>query len=294
MTPADNSNSKTEVVQQIPMDLLDVDYNFNSRGVVLSEDVQDLSNSINLDGLQSPVCVSRKDDGRFSLIYGFRRHKAFQVLGKSHIPAFVRNLDGDGKARLANLTENIERKQLDIVQEARALKWFFDNNWSDKMISEQFTRSIVWVRARRAILRIPEELHPYIAIAEIGDKQLIRISQLELHDQYQMVADYRDAKLDLSKFGLTKGRAPSERAASNRYTSTRVPTPHEIEQVKIFFYDTFGPSITTKLMAWCGGYQSHKEIWNAIKKHCESEGIVFSPPDDLISRLTSDDSETDE
>jgi ParB/RepB/Spo0J family partition protein len=279
------------------MDQIAVDYQFNSRGAVHEADVVSLANSIRCDGLQSPVAVFPATDPKnpnikYKLMYGFRRHKAFEVNKATTIPAFIRDVPEASVQRLNNLTENLERLNLNTVQEAYALEWFFNSGWPDHLIADRFNKNVIWSRARRALLKIPKELHPYIGATNIGDKQIIKISTLSRDDQYKMVAQYKDRTLNLEAWGLgNRKKMPSEQAQMPKYTIKRKPTSKELEEVKLFFYDTFGPSIVTRLLAFADGYASMEETWKDIKEYCESQGTDFVAPTDLISRLAEGDAD---
>ncbi len=79
-----------------------------------------LSASIKEDGVMQPVVVAKSDHpGKYILIAGERRWRASKLAGKEEIPAIIRDSANDDMLRLA-LIENIQRQDLNIIEEAEA------------------------------------------------------------------------------------------------------------------------------------------------------------------------------
>ena len=85
-----------------------------------------LMESIKARGVLEPVLVSRQQDGAFRLLVGERRFKACQVLGLTTIPArIVKQADTKADVITLQLIENLERENLDPIDEANAYLEFF-------------------------------------------------------------------------------------------------------------------------------------------------------------------------
>lgn len=84
-------------------------------------DIIKLAESIRSDGLLQPICVSPVEDGYFEVIHGHRRFKACQQLGYESIPCIVETRTEEEKARIV-LAENLQRKDLNPIEEARGYK----------------------------------------------------------------------------------------------------------------------------------------------------------------------------
>jgi ParB family chromosome partitioning protein len=85
------------------------------------ESLQDLADSISEQGVVQPIVVRGIGDGRYEIIAGERRWRASQLAGLHEIPAVVREVDDRGAIAIA-LIENIQRENLNPMEEARALK----------------------------------------------------------------------------------------------------------------------------------------------------------------------------
>lgn len=83
--------------------------------------LQELADSIRAQGLVQPVVVRPNGQGEYELIAGERRWRAVQLLGLADIPAIVKDIDDAAAAAIA-LIENIQREDLNPLEEARALE----------------------------------------------------------------------------------------------------------------------------------------------------------------------------
>ena len=104
---------KNKLFNEIEIDLIDVNP-FQPRTNFNSIDLDELSSSIDKLGLIQPITI-KKNDGRFTLISGERRLRAFQKLSKKSIPAYIRTANDQESLEMA-LVENIQRKNLDPIE----------------------------------------------------------------------------------------------------------------------------------------------------------------------------------
>jgi ParB/RepB/Spo0J family partition protein len=129
--------------------------------------IDSLVHSISLVGLLSPLVVD--EDGR--LVAGFRRYRAIKSLGWEDVQVVVTE---SKKAGLANLMENLERKQLTFYEEAQALRRLFPGV-EFKEIAETLSMSATWVRRRMRFWELPAEI---IKMAKDGDLTVNQVSDL--------------------------------------------------------------------------------------------------------------------
>ncbi|MDX2457314.1 MAG: ParB/RepB/Spo0J family partition protein [Gammaproteobacteria bacterium] len=84
------------------------------------DSLQDLADSISAQGVVQPIVVRSIDAGRYEIIAGERRWRAAQMAGLHEIPAVVREVEDRAAIAIA-LIENIQRENLNPLEEARAL-----------------------------------------------------------------------------------------------------------------------------------------------------------------------------
>jgi ParB family chromosome partitioning protein len=85
------------------------------------ESLQDLADSISAQGVVQPIVVRAIAAGRYEIIAGERRWRAAQLAGLHEIPAVVREVEDRAAIAIA-LIENIQRENLNPLEEARALE----------------------------------------------------------------------------------------------------------------------------------------------------------------------------
>ncbi len=85
----------------------------------------ELADSIKAQGLMQPILVRPVDANRFEIIAGERRWRAAQRAGLSEVPALVRDVPDQSALALA-LIENIQREDLNPLEEAQGIKRLID------------------------------------------------------------------------------------------------------------------------------------------------------------------------
>ena len=86
-----------------------------------------MASSIKSKGILQPIIVRKKSEDLFEIIAGERRWRAAQIAGIHEIPAVINQMT-DEEAMQAALIENIQRENLNPVEEARAYKAILKNN----------------------------------------------------------------------------------------------------------------------------------------------------------------------
>ena len=89
------------------------------------EDLKELSSSIKNQGLIQPIIVKPTNDNQYQIIAGERRWRASQLIGAHEIDCVVKDLD-DTNILEAALIENIQREDLNVIEEASAYKGLID------------------------------------------------------------------------------------------------------------------------------------------------------------------------
>lgn len=109
-----------DALRDVPVDLIQRG-RYQPRLDIQPEKLEELADSIRAQGIVQPVVVRPlSGGGRFELIAGERRWRAAQLAGLDHVPAVIRDVD-DRAAMSIALIENIQREQLNPIEEALAL-----------------------------------------------------------------------------------------------------------------------------------------------------------------------------
>ncbi|MBQ7585210.1 MAG: ParB/RepB/Spo0J family partition protein, partial [Desulfovibrionaceae bacterium] len=105
------------------------------------ESLQELANSIRKQGIIQPLLVRQISDDSFQIIAGERRYRAAKIAGLSSVPVYVRNMN-DEDVMTAALIENLQREDLNPLEEAQALKTLRDAlDLTQEALAEKLGRS---------------------------------------------------------------------------------------------------------------------------------------------------------
>ncbi len=105
------------------------------------ESLQELADSIKAQGVIQPIVVRPISAGKFEIIAGERRWRASQLAGLQEIPAVVKELN-DQSAAAISLIENIQREDLNPLEESRALQRLIDEfEMTHQQVAEVVSRS---------------------------------------------------------------------------------------------------------------------------------------------------------
>ena len=120
--------------------------------------LQELANSIKVQGVIEPIIVRGIAGGRFELIAGERRWRASQLAGMSEIPALVRDIDDRAAIAIA-LIENIQREDLSPLEEAHSLaRLIAEFKLTHQQAADAVGRSRAAVSNLLRLLELPETI----------------------------------------------------------------------------------------------------------------------------------------
>jgi len=249
----------SEQIHDIDLDQIDADFEWNSRKDITDESVQSLIQSIKDNGLETPVVVRQTEDylGRYTLVTGFRRFRAFLLLNKDYISAYIRDMDGY-EAQLANFRENSERKDLSFWEEVLFVRSTFSKDASMSDIQRDLNKPYDWVRPRRQIWNLPDTL---IKLAEEGVFNARNIGELLKRDPVQQKVAAKAADI-----ANNRGEKPKEirkRSMIRRHVQGRKNMSlmmNIIEENSL----SSDPRIHTFLL-WACGDLTNKELASRLK-----------------------------
>lgn len=179
-------------VRSIELSTIAVDHIVNCRKDL---NVDDLMESIQETGLQTPLGVCALVGGGYGLVYGFRRYEAMVNLGLESAPCRVVSGLTNADLYIMNLQENVSRQNLNPIEEAEAIQRIID---SGRTI-ESFRKALGWsktlVTQRIGLLSLSD------FIREALRADLISVRQAKVVDEAPQ--EYQGALLSLAKDGAT-------------------------------------------------------------------------------------------
>lgn len=123
--------------------------------------LEELAQSIRSNGIVQPILVRRRG-ARYQLVAGERRWRAAQRAGLQQIPAVVREIPDDKLLELA-LIENIQRQELNAIEEAHAYKRLIETlGLTQETVAQRVGRDRSFVTNHLRLLRLPEDIQQLV------------------------------------------------------------------------------------------------------------------------------------
>lgn len=130
---------------------------YQPRKIFSDEELQDLADSIKSIGLIQPITVRQVED-HFEIVVGERRFRAVQMAGLDSISAVVATITDEQSAVMA-LIENIQRQDLNFIEEAEALLQLMENHgFTQKTLAERIGKNQSTVSNKLRVLTLPDDV----------------------------------------------------------------------------------------------------------------------------------------
>ncbi len=157
-----NGQIETGVSEQIRIPVADIRPNpYQPRKIFDEGALEDLASSIKTHGVFTPILV-RKSVRGYDLIAGERRLRASKLAGQINIPAIVVDFD-DQQMMEISLLENIQRENLNVIEEARAYDQLIKTyHYTQEQVSSRVGKSREHVTNLLRLLRLPEDVQQYV------------------------------------------------------------------------------------------------------------------------------------
>ena len=292
MNPAPESKYAVTNVKMV--ELLHDD-KFNCRGKIIPMDVLDLAKDVAQRGLDQPIVVRPWTDPtnpniKYKIVAGHRRHMAFQVNKAEEIPAFVRADLDDLAAHMLNFRENLHRVNLNVKQEAHALKYFLDYKkegtdrclFTEKELADIFGQSRGWVQNRKDLLKLPDDIQNEAAAGILSSDNIKLLARItDRKEQYELVRRIKEKK--------QRGEKISLKPSITRVNDVLRPSEREkaeIDEMLDLLYDIIGPGLALRCLAWASGNISTSELFATVQEYCKDNDLPFTMPKFVSDAIT--------
>ena len=197
-----------------------------------AEALQSLAESIRAQGVVQPIVARASGGGRYEIVAGERRWRAAQMAGLKTIPAVVRQLP-DRTAMAVALVENIQRADLNPLEEAEALRRLIDEcGLTHEQTAEAVGRSRTGVSNLLRLLDLQPEVqellredrlslgHAKVLLAAAGERQVelarqVVEQQLSVRQTEQLLV-HKPVETPQKPAAARRGRSPLETELSER------------------------------------------------------------------------------
>ena len=157
---------------------------FQPREIFDEKALKELSDSIKEHGVIQPIIV-RKIGDKYEIIAGERRYKASIMAGLTKIPAIIRNLDDKESSKVA-LLENLQRKDLSAIEEARTYQKILDlDSMTQEELGKTMGKSQAAIANKLRLLSLPDEIQEALLTNQISERHAR--SLLNVKDKEQQI-----------------------------------------------------------------------------------------------------------
>ena len=163
--PAAENEVSTESATELDIDLIEPNPE-QPRTRFAEENLEELTRSIKVNGIVQPIVV-RKIGNRYQIVAGERRWRAAQRAELRRVPVVVKEVSDEKMLELA-LVENIQREELNPVEEARAYKKLIEKlGFTQEVLAERVGKSRNIIATALRLLHLPGEIQ-----REIGNGRI--------------------------------------------------------------------------------------------------------------------------
>jgi len=176
-----------ESVIQVPLDHIDPNP-YQTRVEFDEEMLEELRESIRVNGVVQPIVVRPAPDGRYVLVLGERRCRASKMAGKTAIPAIVRRVSDQTAAEIT-VVENLQRQDLNCMEQAAAFAKLSQGfGLTQSQIGERVGLSRESVSNYMRLLRLPGTVMQCLMHGTLRFGEARELLKLEDNDLIEKVA----------------------------------------------------------------------------------------------------------
>ena len=173
-------------VVQIPVEFI-IPNPEQPRKVFTDNELEELTNSIREYGVLQPLLVKRVEGKKFILIAGERRLRASKLAGLHRVPVIIKDLE-EPEAALIALVENVQREDLNFLEEARAYKKLMEDfNLTQGEIAKRVSKQQSTISNKIRILALPEELQQMLMTNKLTERHARALLKLGDEDDRRKI-----------------------------------------------------------------------------------------------------------
>src|SRR5688500_13509868 len=178
---SDKPATTSEEMIEIDLDLIEPN-NFQPRTSFDEERLEQLDQSIRANGIIQPLLVRKTSGEKYQLVAGERRWRASQRAGLHRVPCIVKEIPEDKMLELA-LIENIQRQELNAIEEAHAYKRLIESlGLTQETVAQRVGRDRSFITNYLRLLRLPADIQRLLEEEKISTGHARSLLGLEDQD----------------------------------------------------------------------------------------------------------------
>ena len=213
--------SSQDTLKQIPIEFM-TRGKYQPRRDMHPEALEDLANSIRAQGVMQPIVVRPVGVDSYEIIAGERRWRATQLAGLETIPAIIRDVPDESAIAMA-LIENIQREDLNAIEEAQALiRLQQEFELTQQQVAEAVGKSRTTITNLMRLMSLEQEVQ---TLLEHGD--------LEMGHARALLGLEGRAQLDAARTAVAKGMTVRQTEALVRHLQQQQEQPEQTENQRM-------------------------------------------------------------
>ncbi len=189
-----------EKIIQVPIEDI-IPNRFQPRLAFDEEGLKELSESIKQHGIIQPLVLRRLGD-KYEIIAGERRYKASIMAGLRTVPAVISNIDDNQSAEIA-LVENIQRRNLTPIEEAKSYKNLLDRGYmTQEQLAEKMGVSQSSIANKLRLLNLAPEVQDALLQEKISERHARSLLSLPKEEQAEWLKKIISKRLTVRQLDL--------------------------------------------------------------------------------------------
>ena len=236
--PAKPDNTSPGNISGIKLDQIEVNP-FQPRTEFDLVALNELAESIQLQGLIQPITVRKVAENSYQLISGERRLRASKIAGLAEIPAYIRTANDQQMLEMA-LIENIQRENLNAIEVALSFQRMIDEcSLKQEELGERVSKNRSTVTNYLRLLKLPPVIQASIRDNQVSMGHAKAILGLEDVDKQLFVHD------EIIRQGLSVRKA-EELVREIQQAGTKKSSPVKTDQAASFQYQKIQDDLASK------------------------------------------------
>lgn len=281
-------------IVKVPMNKIKSSPDANCRGKIQPQDCVQLAARIRAEGLLYPIQIAKlaipDGDYEYEIIAGFRRFMAHRINNAETIEAEILSdkLSAADKA-VINLTENLSRSDLNILQEAAGIERIKRlRSVTNRELAETLNVSQKWIQIRLWAIELEPAIQVDIAKGWLKQQHIEQLHSLPQGEKrYAFVRQVKSAQLSNEKPRVNLGKA--------KPFSKKVRTRTDIFEMQDHLIESLSGGDIAKLpenarlilqaLGWAAGETTDMEMYGTFRAIASKNGLHYELPERALSAL---------